>query len=339
MFEEIKKEFYSFRLLAGLLTIAVGIYLLQIFWQVFQNFTDVLSIVIFGWLLSFILEPLVNFVGRFTRLSKAFSALIIYIFFAFLFAIIIFNFIPLVIGQIQAFSKLIPFYLSSSPKFIQTWANGLVASLGNVVSYVPSVANFLASVLIALILSFYLIVDKDRINHELYRLAPKKWQENLHFIQGVIDETFASFLRIQVIFGVLAGVITWIILRIFNINFAASIAVVSGILAIIPLIGPILALIPPVALALIFDPTNPTNAIIICVVLIVTHQTAYNIAGPKLMGRAFKLHPIVVLIFSLLGFKIAGILGAIFAVPILGIIGIVFRKLGYHYINPEETKS
>jgi len=339
MFDEIKKEFFSFRILAVLLTVAVGIYLLQIFSQTFQSFSDVLSIVIFGWLLSFILEPLVNLVGKFTKLNKAFSALIVYIFFALLFALIIFSFIPLVAGQIQTFSKLIPMYLTSSPKFIQTWANDLASSLDNLVSYVPSVANFLASVLFALILSFYIIVDRNRINEELYKLVPKKWHEDVHFVQNVIDETFASFLRIQVIFGILAGVLTWIILRIFNIDFAASIALVAGILAIIPLIGAILALIPPVTITLILNPTDPTRAIIILAVLVVTHQVAYNIVGPKLMGRAFKLHPIVVLISSLLGFKIAGVLGAIFAVPVLGIIGIVFKNLGSHFINPETNKS
>jgi len=339
MFEEIKKEFFSFRLLAILLTIAVGIYLLQIFWQAFQNFSDVLSIVIFGWLLSFILEPLVNLVAKFTRLPKAYAAIIIYAFFALLFTLIIFSFIPLVANQIQTFSKLIPVYIATAPKFVQTWANGLTSSLDNVVSYLPSVANFLASVLIALILSFYIIVDRNRINNELYNLVPKKWHENVHFIQGVIDETFASFLRIQVIFGIMAGIITWVVLRIFNIDFAASIALVAGILAVIPLIGPILALIPPVTLAFIFNPQDPSKALVILVVLAITHQVAFNIVGPKLMGKAFKLHPIVVLVFSLLGFRVAGVLGAIFAVPVLGIIGIVVKKLGYHFINPEGAKS
>jgi len=339
MFEEIKKEFLSFRLLAILLTIAVGIYLLQIFWQAFQNFSDVLGIVIFGWLLSFVLEPLVNFVSKITRLGKAYAALIVYVFFALLFTLIIFIFIPLVVGQIQTFSELIPLYLATAPKFVQTWANSLASSLDNIVSYFPSVASFLASVLIALFLSFYLLIDKKRINDELYNLVPKKWHNELHFIQGVIDETFASFLRIQVIFGVLAGIITWVVLRIFNIDFAASIALVAGILTMIPLIGPILALIPPVALAFIFNPQDPSKALIIFVVLLIVQQIAYNIAGPKLMGRAFKLHPIVVLVFSLLGFKVAGVLGAIFAVPVLGIFGIVFKKLGYHFINPEETRA
>jgi predicted PurR-regulated permease PerM len=57
------------------------------------------------------------------------------------------------------------------------------------------------------------------------------------------------------------------------------------------------------------------------------------------MEKAFKLHPIVVLLSILIGFKVAGAMGAVFVVPVLGIAVIVIKKLGYHFINPEETKN
>jgi predicted PurR-regulated permease PerM len=54
------------------------------------------------------------------------------------------------------------------------------------------------------------------------------------------------------------------------------------------------------------------------------------------MEKAFKLHPIVVLLSILIGFKLAGAMGAVFVVPVLGIAVIVIKKLGYHFLNPEE---
>lgn len=333
MLDDFKKELTSFRLLAVLLTVAVSIYLLQFFWQAIMNFSDVIWIVVFGWLLSFMLEPIVHLVSRFTRLSKTYSALLVYAFFAVLFSVIIFLFIPLVSFQFQAVSRILPVFLDTAPKFVQNWVDSITASLINIFSYAPSVASFLVSLLVALILSFYLIVDKERINEEMYKLTPKKWHENMRFIQQVIDDTFASFLRIQVIFGVVAGIITWIVLRIFNIDFAASTALVAGILTVIPLIGPVLAVIPPTVITLIFNPTNPTMAVIILAILILLQQLAYNIIGPKLMGKAFRLHPIVVLLSFLIGYKVAGPIGSIFAVPVLGIIGVIIRELGHHFIS------
>ena len=158
----------------------------------------------------------------------------------------------------------------------------------------------------------------------------------MRFIQTTIDETFASFLQIQVLFGVLAGIATWIVLRIFGIDYAASIAILAGLLTIIPLAGPVLGIIPPAFVAFATHPENPFLAVAIAAILLLIQQIVYNSVGPKLMEKAFKLHPIVVLLSIVIGFKVAGAMGAVFVIPVLGIAVIVIKKLGYHFINPEE---
>jgi predicted PurR-regulated permease PerM len=339
MLEEIKKEFSSFKLLVILLSTAVSIYLLQILWQVLGNFSDVIIILVFAWLLSFILEPLVDLVSKFSKLPKVWSALSVYVFFAILFSVMIFIFIPLVISQFQSLSKIIPIYLVSFPKFIQTWNNVVTNSLDTIIAIFPSLATLFVNIILILFLSFYLIVDKDKIDEEIYNLAPRGWHKNLKFIQTVINDTFSSFLQIQVIFGIIAGISTWVVLRLFSVDFAASIAFIAGILTIIPLIGPILALVPPVFIALATNPNNPTEALLIFALLLLIQQVIFNFIGPKLMGKAFKLHPIIVFLSIILGFKIAGPLGAIFVVPVLGILVIVLKELGHYFINPPESSD
>ena len=134
----------------------------------------------------------------------------------------------------------------------------------------------------------------------------------------------------------LAGVSTWIVLTIFGINFAASTSLLAGILTIIPLVGPIFGIIPAAFIALISDPTNPTKALLIAALLLLIQQLTFNAIGPRLLGKAFKLHPIIILLSFIIGAKVAGPLGAIFAVPVLGIIGIIFRELGHYFINPSQ---
>ena len=118
MLDEIRKEFTLFKLLVFLLTIAVSIYLLGILWQFLGNFSDVIIIVLIAWLLSFILEPLVDLISKFTRLAKVWSALIVYAFFAALFASAIFLVLPVITGEFQSLAKIAPMYLASFPKFI-----------------------------------------------------------------------------------------------------------------------------------------------------------------------------------------------------------------------------
>jgi predicted PurR-regulated permease PerM len=123
-------------------------------------------------------------------------------------------------------------------------------------------------------------------------------------------------------------------MSIFSVYYAPSAAFLSGILTIIPLIGPILALIPPVFIALATNPQNPTIAGIILVVLLIIQQVMFNYLGPRLMSKAFKLHPIIVLLSIIIGFKVAGAFGAIFIIPILGILVLVFKELGHYFVNP-----
>lgn len=337
MLNDFKKELTSFKLLVILLIIAVSIYLLQIAWQILGNFSDIFVIVIIAWLLSFIIEPIVGALSKFLKVPKVLSALLVYIFFLALFSIAIFILLPLVIKEFQTLSVLAPRYLASYPSFIQRWNLIITGSLDNFVSYVPSVANVFLDIVLILILSFYFVIDKERINEELYKLAPKTWNENLRFIQKTVDDAFSSYLRIQVIFAVFAAVATWIVMTLFGVSFAASISLFSGVLTLIPLIGPVLALLPPAFVVLITNPYNPAQAIIILLILLIIQQLIFNALGPKLMGSAFKLHPIVVFLSILVGFRIAGPLGAIFVVPVLGIIVIVLKRLGYYFINP--TKS
>ncbi len=336
MLDDLKRELTSFRLLASLLTIAVSIYLIQIFWQVIQNFFDIIIILVLAWLLSFILEPLVDSIGKLTKLSKTYSSLIVYIFFGLLFSFMIFIFIPVVTSQFQSLSKIIPQFLAPYPTYLKAWNNAITKSVDVFIALIPSLATVFIDIIFILFLSFYLIVDKEKINEEIYKLAPKGWHSNLRFIQKVIDSTFSSFLQIQVIFGIISGITTWMVLTVFGVNYAASISLLAGILTVIPLIGPVLALIPPVFIVLATNPSNTTIALLIFAILLLIQQVIFNFIGPKLMGRAFRLHPVIVFLSIIVGYKIAGGFGAIFAVPVLGIAVIVLKELGHYFINPEK---
>ncbi|MBI3984570.1 MAG: AI-2E family transporter [Candidatus Levybacteria bacterium] len=339
MIENFKNQYTSFRILVILSIIAVSIYLFQIFWQVLSNFSDILVMLVLAWLLSFVLEPLVNFVSKVTKLSKLFSALIIYLFFAILFAVGIFLFIPIVIEQLQSLSKVVPKFLSTYPAFAQAWNNSIARSLDILITLLPSLATIVIDTILMLILSFYLIVDKERINNEIYSLLPMSFRKHFKFIQVVIDTTFSSFFRIQIIFGIIAAISTWIVMTAWGVNFAASASLIAGILTVIPVLGQFLGAIPPAFVVLVTRPDAPLEAVLVFAILVGIQQVAFNVLGPKLMGNAFKLHPIIVFLSIIIGFKIAGAIGAVFVVPLLAIAVIVIKQLGIYFINPQEASE
>ncbi|MDP2649685.1 MAG: AI-2E family transporter [bacterium] len=333
VFEDIKKELNLIKILIVLLIAAVGIYLLGILWQLLSSISDIIVIIILAWLLSFILEPLVEKIAKFTHLSKAWSTLITYVVFALIFSTGIFLLIPIILSQIDSLMMVLPKYLESAPKFVNSWFATLLPVFSNSLIVLPSVAQFFFSSFLILIVSFYLIADNDRITAEVYYLAPASWHERLKYIQKVIDKTFASFLRVQLLFGIFSAVATWIVLGIFGIQFNAFTSLFAGVLATIPLIGPFLSILPPLFIALL---TNPIKALWIGIILLVIQQFIFNVVGPKLLGRAFKLHPLIILLSFLLGLKVAGGIGAIFAIPVFGIITIVLRELVPHFLKKEK---
>ncbi len=333
MLGDLKKELTSLKLLSILLTLAVGIFLLQFSWQFLGNFSDVIVILILSWLLSFILEPVVEKLSNFSKFSRTASSIIIYILVTAVITAAVFLFIPAITYQFDALSRIVPTFLDTAPKFVQKWNKDLISSLDNAVALIPSVANFLFQLLIILIISFYLIVDNEKIDKEIYELIPTKWHKTFRDVQNIINTTFASFIRVQLTFAIINGLLTWAVLQIFSIEFAASTAVIAGILTAVPMIGPILAILPPIFIAFIVD---PAKAVAIFIILLIAQQVIFNIWGPKFMGKAFKIHPIVVLLSFIVGFKVAGIMGAIFAIPVISIIILVIRDLGHHFISPRE---
>lgn len=336
MIEDLKKEKNLVRILVILLIIAVGSYVYSITAQILGNFSDIIIMLIVGWLLSFVLEPLVDKTSGITKLSKFWSAVIVYTGFIVLITAIIFLFIPEVTGQINALTRVLPGYFNSYPQVINHFGDSVSNSLSNAVTLIPSVAQFFLSAFIAIIFSFYFVIDKNAINKELFSLTPKSWHEHIRFFQKVINDVFTSFLRVQLLFGIIAGVFTWLVLRMFNIDFAASTALLAGIFTTIPLVGPVLGIIPPVFVALLI---SPTSAIMTFVIIFIGQQILFNVIGPKLLGNAFKIHPVIIIISFFIGYKVAGWMGVIFAVPVLGILSIVLRELGHHFLKQDSSQK
>ena len=324
MFEDFKNEISSIKYLSPLLLIAVIIFLVQVALQVLNTFSDIVIIIVFAWILSFILEPMVYFVQKKFKIPVILTTLFVYFLFGAIISVSVYILIPVMSEQIQILSKVLPGYLKSSPDFIQKGSAVFFSSLGNYVYIIPSVAQFLVYFITILILSFYLIIEKDTINKTFYKMTPRSWRPHVKFLEETVDHTMSSFLRVQLIFGIISGIFTFIVLFLFGISFAPSTSVVAGFLTIVPVIGTVLALIPPFLVSFVAD---PSKSLFILAILLVGQQIIYNVLGPKLIGSAFKIHPIIVLLSLLIGFKVAGLIGSIFAIPIVSIATVVGNEV------------
>lgn len=334
MLDELKKDLSSLKILISLGTIAVGIYLFEYVVKFLRDFSDIIIIIFFGWLVSFILEPFVDIFTKYLKVPRIISTIIVFVLAAVLIGLTFIVFIPDLAFQLKTLEQLLPTFKENAPPVVADGIDNFTKSIGNYTNIIPSVTQFLVNLVTILILSFYLVIDKDNLNRRMFALTPRKYHDEIRFVQRVIDQSFASFVRIQLLWGVIGGIITWIVLTIFGINFAGSTSLIAGILTAVPVIGPIIGVVPPLLVALV---ESPDQALIIFLIIFIIQQFIFNAIGPKIIGSAFNINPVIVILSLLIGIKVAGATGAVFAIPVASIILIVGREFyNFHFKDRED---
>jgi predicted PurR-regulated permease PerM len=195
------------------------------------------------------------------------------------------------------------------------------------------VVAFLASLLglaIVPVWAFYLLKDRDRLLRALEESLPLEWRPDAWSLLGIVERVFRRWLRGQLLLCLAVGVATFAGLLLLSATvdpifgrFAVLLAVIAGILELLPIIGPIISMVPTVLLAA----TTGRLELIVAVVLLylVVQQLENNLLVPKIQGDAIELHPAVVILALAVGAAIAGFLGAIFALPIAAAARDVYR--------------
>ncbi|OGG05872.1 hypothetical protein A2872_02630 [Candidatus Gottesmanbacteria bacterium RIFCSPHIGHO2_01_FULL_42_12] len=311
------------RILYILLSIIAGLYLLQITWGFLAMFSDIFLILILSWLLSFILEPVVRSITQ-KNTSRLVAASIVYVFLGIFLFILGMVIVPTIISQLTIILGAIPDLARTAPEWLQQF---VTATLSNAVAIAQNITAAIFNLVLVLIFSFYFLIERDRISKLIYDLLPDDWESNFRFLEKVVNTSFAGFLRVQVALGAVVGITTYLVLTIMGINYALTASFAAGILAIVPVVGPALAVLPPILPALM---TSVNTGLITFVVLFLLQQIIYNVVSPKVIGETLKLHPIFVLISFIVGFKIAGFWGAVFAVPITSAFVIIIQEFIYH---------
>ncbi len=198
------------------------------------------------------------------------------------------------------------------------------------VDSVTSLASFLAStissvaltIFLTLIISIYFSLDAERFYTGLILQVPQAYQEELRTLLRRIAHVWSSFLRGQFTVSLILALMTYLGAWVVGLPGAFILALVAGVLALIPNLGPVLALIPAVIVALVQGSTrlhvsNLTFALIVFGVYGLIQQLDNNLISPRIVGQAIELPPVVVLLGVIIGTSTAGLLGAVLAAPIV----------------------
>lgn len=185
--------------------------------------------------------------------------------------------------------------------------------------------NNILSLLTFMVILFYLIMERANLKHYLTFLFGNNDQEkHAETFVNKLEQKLGSWVRGQLTLMLIIGVMSYIGLMFLGIEFAIPLAFLAGLLEIVPNIGPTVAAIPAILVAL---GHSPVLALATAALYFLIQQLENSFIVPKIMSKAVGLSPLVVIISLLIGWTLAGIAGAVLAVPAVLLLEMVVNDI------------
>jgi len=210
--------------------------------------------------------------------------------------------------------------------------SGFGKAMGTVADILGPTFSVLASLLFTLLMSLQMSLTADAFTNWYADLIPPDYSPELNGLMMKIRQIWTGFLRGQMTLMLFIGIIIWLGASILGLPQAILLGVIAGVMELIPNVGPTLAAIPAVLLALLFGSANfeinhLVFAFIVIAFYVLVQLLENQLIVPKIMGDAVNLPTLVVLIGTIAGAGAFGILGALLATPAIATGNLVFRYI------------
>jgi predicted PurR-regulated permease PerM len=173
--------------------------------------------------------------------------------------------------------------------------------------------------------TFYLLLNGRRSVEYLYRFVPDDYVGRVRQMAGRIHAVLGRYLRGQLYLILIMAVVSYIVLRVFKVPYALPIAIGTGILEVVPFVGPIIA---GTLASLVALSTHGVGTMIgIIIAYFILRQLEDQIVVPQIIGRVVHLDPVVTIFVVLAGERVAGIIGVLLAVPLAAVLRVIIDEL------------
>lgn len=324
---------------------------------ILYNVRAILPPFILAAVVAYILNPLVDALEQRTRCSRTCIVVILYILLIIGLIVLIVLVTPTLVHQVRAINidlesigarirQLLDDYqhveIAGFPVDVLALVGEVRGAIQSIVSFVAArtgglvfgVLSGLVWVVLILLVSFYLLKDVRQIKQQALRLLPEAYQSDIDDLVFQINGVLSSYLRGQIVLMLVVGMVTGVALAVVGVRNALLLGILAGLLEVIPTIGPVMAAIPAVVIALFQGSThlaldNHWFALLVIGLYTFIQQVENNLLVPRIIGSSVNLHPVVVIFGVLAGASLAGVLGVLLAVPTIS-IGRILATYVYH---------
>ncbi len=207
---------------------------------------------------------------------------------------------------------------------LQDWGNQLADATGDIVNTVTRIVGGVIMFFGILVLTFYMLLEDDGLSRVVQSLAPRTYHAYVMRLLTAMQDRISLWLRGQLILMLAVGVLVLIGLEVLGVKFALVLALIAAITELIPYLGPIAGAIPGIFIAFT---QSPLLGLLTLILYIVVQQLENHVLVPRVMSKTVGLNPIVIIVAILVGAKVAGIIGAIVAIPVATALAVLLREV------------
>jgi predicted PurR-regulated permease PerM len=310
-----------------ILKIAVGLFTFYLIYLI----RDILIWVIFGLIISVLFNPVIDFLQR-KYFPRVVATILVYVLVFGTVGFLIYSIAPMFVTEIQQFSQSLPDYFDkiSGPlqslgieafqnfdTFTKAFEEGLTKASTSIFTAIGAVFGGIISTITIFSIALFLSLEEKGIDRVIGVLAPKKYEAFAMHLWTRTQKQVSGWFGARVLCCLFVGLTTFVTCYVLNIKYAVSFGLLAGVLDMIPLLGPVIA---GAAIIMLVAATSWTKALFFIVAFVIIQQIEGNILSPVLTKKFIGLPAVLVLVAVMVGGKLWGLMGALLAIPIAGIM-------------------
>lgn len=299
---------------------------------------EVVLIVLVGAVIAVAIDPAIRFfeevkIGRFT-MPRAGSVAIVYSLGFLMLALFFYFVVPIVAAEVSGFLRAVRdiSVLPETETLTELSGQGQATLsefaadvrqtvrdfLENILSLLSTLFGGALSAILVLVISFYIAVQKNIIDRFLALVIPARYSDYAQDLWGRSQKKIGQWIQGQLISALIVGSLVYLGLLVLGVPYALLFALLAMVMELIPIIGPVLASIP--ALAVAFIEGGVTQGLLVGAFYLVVQQLEGNIIYPLIMKRMVGIPSLIAIIAIAVGATLAGFLGVLLAVPVAAVV-------------------
>jgi len=290
---------------------------------------DVIALFLIAIIITAALNPIINKIVSMTIFVRTVAVSVVYIIFFVIIALLAVFILPTISGELDAFMQQITADIAKSA-FLSTLlspddlAQTMTGSVDRLLTTTAGLFTGIISTVAVVSMSFYMSVQEDGLKKSLLMITPRQHQKYVSSLIDRIQESFGRWMAGQLLTMIFVAVLYYLALKALGVPFAGVLALLGGLLEIIPYFGPIIAAVPAIAIAFSI---SPVAAATIGALYLAINVIENQVLIPKIMNKAVGLNPVLVILALLIGAQIAGVVGILLAVPLAGALGVFIKDV------------